>query len=258
MDLGLETYATLNSPVHRWAVKQKLIGLVALIFAFSFIQDLRILPAMIVVTAVIFIVSQLPFSFLVTRLRYPGIFVMALAVILPLFSGSTILLSLGPLAVRQEGLLAFALIFVKFVCILTISLVLFGTAPFLKTIKATRAMGLSPILADMLLLTYRYLFEIAVDLSRMQTALRLRGFRASGLNQQTLTAVTTLAGSLLVRSYERSDRIYRAMSLRGYGRAQISYEEFQTTPPDLIALGGILVIAAGFVVAELILRGGLA
>lgn len=165
MDLGLDTYARLESPLHRWGVKQKLIGLIVLIFAYSFIQDLRILPAMIFVTAIIFIISRLPVTFLMTRLRYPGIFVMALAVILPFFSGSTILFRLGPLALREEGLLTFLVIFVKFVSILTVSIVLFGTAPFLTTIKATRSLGLSPILADMLLLTYRYLFEIANDLS---------------------------------------------------------------------------------------------
>ena len=255
MDIGLETYAKLDSPVHRWGVRQKLIGLAALIFAFAFIQDLRVLPAMIVVTAIIFAISRLPFPFLVSRLRYPGIFVMALAVVLPLFSGTTILVSLGPLAVRQEGLLAFLLIFVKFVCILTLSIVLFGTAPFLKTIKATRSLGLSPILADMMLLSYRYIYEVANDLTKMQTAMRLRGFRAHGFNKRTLNSLATLAGSLLVRSYERSERVYQAMILRGYGRAKISYEEFKAGTADIMAMTGVIVVAVGFVLAELFLRG---
>lgn len=255
MSINLETYAHLDSPLHRWGIKQKLIGLTILIFAFAFVQDLRILPAMIIATALIFVISNLPVSFLISRLRYPGVFVLALAVILPLFSGSTVLVSLGPLAVRQEGVLAFLLIFVKFICILTLSIVLFGTAPFLKTIKATRSLGLSPILADMMLLSYRYIYEIAEDLIKMQTAMRLRGFRTRGFNKQTLNSLAMLAGSLLVRSYERSERVYTAMILRGYGQAQQSYEEFKARPIDLWAMGMISAVAAGFVIAELFLRG---
>lgn len=255
MDLGLETYANLESPLHRWGVKQKLIGLTVLIFAFAFVQHLIVLPAMLLVTAVIFALSRLPLDFLMHRLRYPGIFVGALAVVLPLFSGSTVLISLGPLAIRQEGLLAFVLIFVKFICILTLSLVLFGTAPFLKTIKATRSLGLSPILADMMLLSYRYIYEVAADLTKMQTAMRLRGFRAHGFSRRTLNALAILAGSLLVRSYERSERVYKAMILRGYGRAKISYEEFQAQPYDLQVMALMIAVAAGFVMAELAARG---
>jgi cobalt/nickel transport system permease protein len=258
MKLGIEDHVYLDSPLHRWEPRYKLVGLTLVIFGFSFVQDLRLLPAMLAATLALYVASRLPFAFLLTRLRYPGFFLLILAFLLPWLSGDTILLRLGPLALRQEGCLELLLIVVKFVSILTLSLVLFGSAPFLTTIKAMRALGLPAILADMTLLSYRYLFEIGGDLQRMQTAMGLRGFHAHRPGRRTLDVLASLAGSILVRSYERSERIYKAMILRGYGRSDKlpAQDEFQTHRRDVVALGGAMFIAACFVVAEITLRGG--
>jgi cobalt/nickel transport system permease protein len=258
-DLGLDQYATLQSPLHRWDARFKLAGLLALIFAFSFVQDLRLLPLLLLITATLFLLSRLPARFLLSRLKYPGIFLLAAAIVLPLFSGSTELLRLGPLVVRQEGLLALLLVVVRFLCILTVGIVLFGSAPFLTTIKAMRALRLSPILADMMLLAYRYIFEIGRELGTMQTAMRLRHFDRGRLNPRALRTMAALAGTLLVRSYERSERIYKAMVLRGYGAGASgrAAAPFQADRRDIIALAGMLALALGIVVAQLWLGGGL-
>ena len=52
------------------------------------------------------------------------------------------------------------LIATRFLCILTVGLVMFGTGSFLGTLKAMRALGLPAILTDMALLAFRYLHEI--------------------------------------------------------------------------------------------------
>lgn len=258
VNLDLDKYAHLESPIHRWDPRYKLIALMGLIFAFSFVQDLRLLPALLGVTLILFIISRLPLNFLLTRLSYPGIFLLALAIVLPLFSGTTVIFRLGPLAVRQEGLLALLLITVKFLCILTLGLVLFGSAPFLTTIKAMRTLGLSPILADMMLLTYRYIFEIGHDLKTMETSMRLRNFRAGRFSLRGINTLASLSGTLLVRSYERSERVYKAMVLRGYGhqtaRGSTPQGMSQAQHQDMLALAGTLLLAAAIVSAEIILR----
>jgi cobalt/nickel transport system ATP-binding protein len=218
MRLWIDEYAGLESPIHRWDPRQKLIALVALIFAFSFVRDLRLVPLMALITAGLYALARLPVSFLVTRLRYPGYFMLIMAVILPFFAGETVIVQAGPLALREEGLREFALIAGRFACILTVGLVLFGTAPFLAMVKAMRSLGLPAILADMTLLAFRYVYEIGDTLVRMETAMRLRGFRARRFSLGGLATLAALAGSLLVRSFEQSERVYNAMRLRGYGR----------------------------------------
>ncbi len=258
MKLGLEDYAYLDSPIHRWDARYKLVGLGIIIFGFAFGQDLRLLPPMVLLTLAIFWLSRIPFSYLASRLRYPGIFLLTVAVVLPLSTGPTVLFSLGPLAVRLEGLLLMLVIVTKFICILSLSIVLFGSAPFLTTIKAIRALGLPPILADMTLLSYRYIFETGADLQQMQTAMRLRAFRLRGYNRRSLSRLAAMAGTLLIRSYEQSERVYQAMILRGYGckPAPALAREFQAVPADALAALGTALIGVAFFSTEIFLRAG--
>ena len=51
----------------------------------------------------------------------------------------------------------------------------------------------------------------------MQRAMKLRGFQPKNISRRNLQVFAQLTGSILVRSYERSLRIYQAMILRGYG-----------------------------------------
>jgi cobalt/nickel transport system permease protein len=150
------------------------------------------------------------------------------------------------------------LIAVKFLCILTLGLVLFGSAPFLTSIKAMRALRLSPILADMMLLTYRYIFEIGHDLKKMETSMRLRNFRAGRFSLRGINTLAFVSGTLLIRSYERSERIYKAMILRGYGyqtsEGFAAQALFQAQRRDVWALVYCLILAAVIVSAEIILR----
>ncbi|VEP13599.1 Cobalt ABC transporter, permease protein CbiQ [Hyella patelloides LEGE 07179] len=217
MKLTIDRYAYLTSPIHSWQQTYKLIGLLGLIFAFSFVESLALLPILMAISAIFFILSRLPFGYLISRLRYPGWFILAVVFLLPFTVGNTTLLQWGWLSLKQEGCQTALLIVVRFFCILTLSLVLFGTAPFLDSIKALRILGLPKVIVDMTLLSYRYLEELGETLNTMQKALQLRGFNHHQLNRRYLQVLASLVGSLFVRSYERSNRIYHAMILRGYG-----------------------------------------
>lgn len=259
---GLDAYANLDSPIHHWEPRSKLVGLLSLIFAFSFVQQLSLLPAMVIVTLTLYKLSKLPRSFLLTRLRYPGLFLASIALLLPFSVGSEVIFKIGFLAVRQEGLLSLVLVVTRFLCILTVSLIIFGTAPFLTHIKAMRSLGLPALLAEMTLLSYRYIEQLADDLVRMKRAMQLRGFRPTKLNRRNLKVFASLTGTLLVRSYEQSEQVYRAMILRGYGYAPPNFSghrdvfnKFKETANwrSAIALLLTLLIAFSFAIAEFIL-----
>ena len=227
--------------------------------AFAVVKQLPLVLPMLGVAAVVYGLSGLPFSFLLKRLRYPGLFVLGVMLVLPFGSGDTVLAQLGPLALRQEGLMAMVLVIGRFLSILTLGFVLLGTTPFLTLLRAMRSLGLPTLLADTTLLTYRYLFETADMLSTMQTSMRLRGFgrrsRLLRLEGATLSNLAGLLGTLLIRSYERSERIYKAMQLRGYGRlsqAQLAAGQ----PVDALSVGltgGCVIAAIAFMLAQFML-----
>ena len=102
MRLTLDTYAALHSPLHRWWPRAKLVGLGLLMLGFAAVQQLQLIPVCLLVTAVLYLLSGLPGSFLRSRLRYPGLFLLGVVVALPLLSGDTVLWQLGPLAFGKK------------------------------------------------------------------------------------------------------------------------------------------------------------
>ncbi len=259
MRLTIDRYAYLHSPIHYWQQKYKLIGLISLIFAFSFVQKLILLPVILVITTAIFCLSNLPISFLISRLRYPGWFILAVVIFLPFVAGDTIIFQWGWLSLKEEGCWASLLISMRFFCILTISLVLFGTAPFLSSIKAMRSLGLPQVIVDMTLLAYRYLEELGNMLTTMQRASKLRGFKYQQFSRRNLRILAQLTGSLLVRSYERSTRVYQAMILRGYSStfSQVNKQQkkrwSQQDKLNLLATTVTVTIAISLIIAEVTL-----
>jgi cobalt/nickel transport system permease protein len=113
-------------------------------------------------------------------------------------------------------------------------------------------------MADMVLLSFRYLHEIGNDLRKMQTAARLRGFRRRYFSLRNLSVPTWLSGSILVRSYERSDGIYKAMILRGYGQNKRPRDEFHINARDVVILAVFIIIAAGFITGDVLSGHGAA
>ncbi len=243
MNTEIERYAQGHSLLHRWAPRSKLVGLGLLVVAYATVQSLWLVPAMVGVTAVLYGLSGLPLSFLRSRLRYPSLFLLGVVVTLPWLSGTTVLWQWGPLALRQEGLLTMVLVASRFCSILTLGIVLLGSTPFLQLIGALRGLGLPDLLADMSLLAYRYLFDIAEQLSRLKQAMRLRGF--SFHRVQTWQPLAAVTGTLLIRTYEQSERVYKAMRLRGYGSGQAVLPQTRTWGElaDIAGLAGCATVA---------------
>jgi cobalt/nickel transport system permease protein len=250
---GIDEHSDRASLIQKWDVRLKLMGFLLLAFAFAYVRDLRMLVAMLTVTAAIYAVSRLPVTYWLKRMRYPSLFLLAIVLILILLSDGDVAASLGPFDLHEDGLFSALLIAIRFVSILTLVLVLFGTSPFLKTIKAMRALRLPAILADMALLTFRYLNELGDDLRRMRVSMKMRGFKSKHLSIRGLRTLAWVGGSLLVHSYERADTVYKAMILRGYGNTPRLKQEFKSTFGDWLALAALLAIAAGFVAGDLLL-----
>ncbi|GAB3689734.1 cobalt ECF transporter T component CbiQ [Nocardiopsis oceani] len=252
MNHAIDRYADLDSPVHRWDPRLKLVGLGSLVLACAFVTDPRLVPVLVAVAVGLVVLARLPLGFVVRRLRYPGLLVLVVVLVLPFVSGETVLARWGPFAVRAEGVLNALLVAGRFTAIVMVGLVVFATAPMLRTVTALRALRLSSLLADMMLLTYRYLYELGGDLGRMRTATRLRGFRPGRPDRHTLATVGSLTGSLLVRGHDQSARVHRAMILRGHGAAPRHRHDVRAGPWDVAALAVAQLLAAALILWEVL------
>ena len=207
--------ATALSPLGRWQARFKLPALFVLVFAFAAVVKPSLLPALPVLAAAIWFLSGLPLAYLFARLRLPGFFLLFMVIVLPFWSGETVLWQIGPLALRQEGLLSLLVIIIKFISIFTVVVALFATTQFSGITVALKALGIPWLLTDLLLFTYRYIFQLIGDLKQMRTAARLRGYRGASI--RALKPLANIIGTMLVRSHEQSEKVARAMALRGYG-----------------------------------------
>lgn len=230
----IDAYAHLHSPIHQWDGRFKVVGLLAIIFAFASVHSIQSLPILIAITVFIYSQSNLPWGLIWRKLLIPGYVVTAIVIFLPFIYGQTVIAEVGPFQVRQEGVNHALLIAGRLFCIVILAFVVFGTDSFIRTIGALRALRLPDIMADMLLLTYRYLYEITAFFSQMQTSARTRGFQGNAFSMKNLGTLASLIGHLFIRSYEKSERVYKAMVLRGYGTAKAQDDMFKAKNSDYI------------------------
>jgi cobalt/nickel transport system permease protein len=113
----------------------------------------------------------------------------------------------------------------KAAAILTLMLVLLATAPLEATFKAAHALRVPGLLVQLAMLTMRYTFLFGTELTRMRVALRVRGYR-SRVARHSYRTIGHVAGTLLVRGYERAERVGQAMRCRGFDGRFRSLTEF--------------------------------
>ncbi len=131
----------------------------------------------------------------------------------------------------------------KAAALVTLALVLLATAPLDATLKAAHALHAPGLLVQLTLMSYRYLFLLADELGRLRTALRLRGYR-NRANLHSYRTIGAVTGALLVRGWERAERVGQAMRCRGFDGRFRSLSDFRTTGADVLAFAVIVVAAA--------------
>jgi cobalt/nickel transport system permease protein len=197
----LDRYSRIKSPVHRLPASAKLLVAAAvLISVVGFPAGTRVVfPAILIFLLAIAFVSRIPWRFIVGRLLLLEPFALGIA-----------LLSL----LQHNGEEIFLTILMKSsLCLLTMILAS-NTTPFSEVLQSLRSAGVPSILITVLALAYRYLFVLIDEGERIQRARRSRTFGHS--KGRSWYSLSTLVGELFVRSTERAERIYTAMTSRGW------------------------------------------
>lgn len=197
----IDRYARLDSPVHRLPPALKLAA------AFAIVVATVIVP----VSLPWYFVACAAFLFCVTLLaRLPLKFVaLRLLTLEPLAAGVAILSLM-----QDNGLAVLVRILVKSnICLLTMVL-LSNTTPFDGILSVLRTLRVPPLLITVLALMYRYVFLLIDQSERMVRARRSRTFAPRRGNRWRIAA--GIVGHLFVRSTERAERIYAAMTARGW------------------------------------------
>ena len=179
------------------------------------------------------------------RLLAVNTFIFFMWLMLP-FSFSSpgeVIASFGPLKVTREGLELAGLLTVKANAIVIAAMALLGSSPLFVLAAAGRKMHFPEKLVSLFLLTIRYFHVMHQEYQRLRTAMKARGFKA-GLNKNALNGLANLVGSLLVRSFDRAERVHKAMLCRGYTGVIWVNENFSMKKIDAVFAVLMLVMLA--------------
>jgi cobalt/nickel transport system permease protein len=242
------------SPLSRLDPRWKLVALVP---AAAAVAALRTPPAAVAALGgalLLALLGRLPPRWYLGRLGAVAAVLALFAGTLPfLLSGPGLAWQWGPVRVSSYGLGAALLLVAKALALVTLMLVLLATAPLDATLKAAHALRVPGLLVHLVLLTYRYLFVVADELSRLRVALRVRGYR-NRASRHSYHTVGSVAGTLLVRSAERAERVSQAMRCRGFDGYFRSLATFRTTAADVAFFVLVVTAAAGLLVWDLLPR----
>ncbi len=120
------------------------------------------------------------------------------------------------LTITDQGLILFAAILVKSWLSVLVSGLLVATTRFADLLAAMRCLRVPTILTATISFMYRYLFVLVDEAMRLQTAREARSAGSGRTVWWRTRVVGGMIGSLFIRSYERSERIYAAMLSRGF------------------------------------------
>ncbi len=158
----------------------------------------------------------------------------------------------------REGLEFVATITLKSWIAVTAAVLLSATTRFMDIVAALRWFRVPELLLAVVAMMYRYLFLLIGEAQRMIVARRARsattdGARSGGSVRWRARVTGQMAGSLFVRTFDRSERVYMAMLARGYDGAMFAPGQLSVGRMETALAAAILVaIAAAATMARLI------
>jgi cobalt/nickel transport system permease protein len=168
-------------------------------------------------------------------------FVALLWILLPFTHPGTPVFRMGPLTASGEGLAFVTALTLRTNAIVLASMALLGTMSVFDLVHALHHLRVPGQLAQVAFFSFRYVYVIEREYRRLRSAMRIRCFRPrTGLH--TYRSFAYLVGMLLVRSYERSQRVHQAMLCRGFQGTFPVYRHFRLERRDL-SFGGVMLAA---------------
>jgi cobalt/nickel transport system permease protein len=136
------------------------------------------------------------------------------------------------------GMLSFSSVMLKTVLTVFSVLILATTTPMPVIAHELVRLKIPNIFVTQLMLTYRYISVLIQETGSMVTAYHLRATTQKGIR---LDHMGTFVGQLLLRSFDKADRIYYSMKCRGYD-GEYKFAEPKRIQSREIAFLGIFIL----------------
>jgi cobalt/nickel transport system permease protein len=197
----LDRYSRLASPVHRLPAGVKLLASLGVVLLCLLLPLAPLwvfaIPALVLVALAL--LSRVPPLFLLQRLLFFEPLILGIAAFNLL---------------RPGGELFFLAILIRSTLSLFTMILLANTTPFHDLLRVFRRMGFPSLFITVLALMYRYLFVLVDEAERMARARKSRTFERGRV--RLWHSAASVIVQLFLRSSERAERIFAAMTARGW------------------------------------------
>ena len=233
-----------SSLLHRTDPRVKL----AVAFMLSVVTALlRNWPSQVLTLAgglLLLVSAGLPVRETLRRLALINFFLVLVAAVVPFTTPGTVVADIFSLPVTREGLLLALSVWLKCNAIAALNLAFLATSTIFSLAHAMAHMRVPSKLVQLFFFSWRYLHVLEQEFLRIRTAAMLRGFRP-GTSLHTYRHLSWMIGALLIKGYERGERVYNAMLCRGFNGTFWVLSHFHFHLRDgVITAAGIMFAAA--------------
>jgi cobalt/nickel transport system permease protein len=176
--------------------------------------------------------GEVPWRWLLRKLALAAPFAILVGIANPVLDRAPMEVAHG--VTMAGGWISFSSILLRFVLAVTASLAVVAGTGMNALCAGLAALGTPRVFTAQLLFLWRYTFVLGGEGARMATAREARGGRGS----PTLAVYGSLAGHLLLRAFERAERIHRAMLARGFDGEMRSLRELRWRTRDTAFVAG--------------------
>lgn len=247
-----ERFAYGSSPLHTLDPRAKICAATAFSCVVAVCQQFPVLLAALGLGAVVLLSGGLPLRAVGKRLLAVNIFILLLWIVVPFSMPGTPVFSVLGFTATQEAINLTTRITIKSNAIILVLTALIATTPVPALGHALRKLHVPQKLGWLLIFTYRQIFIIAKEFQRLSAAMKVRGFTPR-TNMHTYRAYASLLGMVLVRSLDRSERVYQAMVCRGFNGAFHSLNGLAMTTRDVVFLALMLALTCALAAGELLI-----
>ncbi len=243
--MALEELALKNTALHRRHPMAKLATTVVYVAVVVSVGrlDLFTLSMFFFYPAIFLSIAEIPLSMMAKRV--------AVALPFVLFAGlSNVLFETAPYLqlpgfAVSRGVVSLVMLIEKTVLTVSAILILMATTKAAQVFSSLQKIGVPRVLVTVLILSFRYLSLLFLKADRMTRAYHLRAKSPRGIAMKDMGS---FVGQLLLQSFDRAERVYKAMKLRGFDGGFAAAKPAPMNRGDLLftAAACTLILAARF------------
>ncbi|MCL1859177.1 MAG: cobalt ECF transporter T component CbiQ [Oscillospiraceae bacterium] len=200
---NLEQLAMQKSIIHKIHPMAKLISAIVyivVVISFSYKNITGLVP-FIFYPVILISLANIPYKFLLKRT--------VIALPFSLMAGISNIIFMP----FTDGMISFVAVMLKTFLTVFAALILIATTPFTEITHQLNILRIPKILCLLIVMTYRYLSVLMTEAFIMHTAYILRSHKQNGIK---LKDIGFFLGQLVLKSFDRAERVYNSMKCRGF------------------------------------------